>query len=290
MALRGFLHGTVGGRYGTFMLRSRNLSVFSCYSATILNRRGGRPSYWVCRPLYTVTALGALERLFHGRVIVQHYSTIAVTGLSCAGSRHAGQIAGICPYYRVSTDRQGRSGLGLEAQREAVRHHLAGVGGTLISEHTEIETGKRNDRIELQNALACCRRHKAKLVIAKLDRFSRNVAFIAAMMDSRVEFVACDNPHATRLTLHILAAVAEHEREMIAGNEPPARAIEIPDMEEAREVRRNTRRLARRFQDIVRPHFALCREVAYPKLDRFAFLRRHGIAALDYRDTPRASE
>jgi DNA invertase Pin-like site-specific DNA recombinase len=64
--------------------------------------------------------------------------------------------------------------------------------------------------------LAACRRHKAKLVIAKLDRLSRNLAFIAAMMDSGVEFIACDNPHATRLTLHILAAVAEHEREMIA--------------------------------------------------------------------------
>ena len=123
---------------------------------------------------------------------------------------------GYVAYYRVSTDRQGRSGLGLEAQREAVRHYLAGVGGTLAAEHTEVETGRRNDRPELQKALAACRRCKTKIVIAKLDRLSRNVAFIAAMMDSGVEFVACDNPHATRLTLHILAAVAEHERELIA--------------------------------------------------------------------------
>jgi DNA invertase Pin-like site-specific DNA recombinase len=119
-------------------------------------------------------------------------------------------------YYRVSTDRQGRSGLGLEAQREAVRHYLTCVGGNVIAEHTEVETGKRNDRPELQKALATCRRHRTKLVIAKLDRLSRNVAFIATLMDSGVEFIACDNPHATRLTLHILAAVAEHEREMIA--------------------------------------------------------------------------
>jgi DNA invertase Pin-like site-specific DNA recombinase len=119
-------------------------------------------------------------------------------------------------YFRVSTDRQGRSGLGLEAQKEAVRHYLASIDGTLIAEYTEIETGKRNDRLELQKALITCRRQKAKLVIAKLDRLSRNVAFIAAVMDSGVEFVACDNPHATRLTLHVLAAVAEHEREMIA--------------------------------------------------------------------------
>ncbi len=125
-------------------------------------------------------------------------------------------LTGFIAYFRVSTDRQGRSGLGLEAQKEAVRHYLASIDGTQIAEYTEIETGKRSDRPELQKALTTCRRQKAKLVIAKLDRLSRNVAFIAAMMDSGVEFVACDNPHATRLTLHILAAVAEHEREMIA--------------------------------------------------------------------------
>jgi DNA invertase Pin-like site-specific DNA recombinase len=123
---------------------------------------------------------------------------------------------GFIAYYRVSTDRQGKSGLGLEAQRAAVGAYLASVDGTLLAEFTEVETGRRNDRPELQKALAACRKHKARLVIAKLDRLSRNVAFIAAMMDSGVEFVACDNPHATRLTLHILAAVAEHEREMIA--------------------------------------------------------------------------
>jgi DNA invertase Pin-like site-specific DNA recombinase len=119
-------------------------------------------------------------------------------------------------YYRVSTDGQGRSGLGLEAQRAAVAHYLGSVGGILFAEFTEVETGRRNDRPELEKALAACRKRKARLVIAKLDRLSRNVAFIAAMMDAGVEFVACDNPHATRLTLHILAAVAEHEREMIA--------------------------------------------------------------------------
>ncbi|MGC2076365.1 MAG: recombinase family protein [Xanthobacteraceae bacterium] len=83
-------------------------------------------------------------------------------------------------YYRVSTERQGRSGLGLEAQRDAVKRHLTSFGGNLIGEHTEIETGKRNDRPELHAALTVCRRRKAKLIIAKLDRLSRNVAFIAA--------------------------------------------------------------------------------------------------------------
>jgi len=116
-------------------------------------------------------------------------------------------------YFRVSTDRQGRSGLGLEAQQAAVRGYLGPAAP--IAEFIEVETGGRNDRPELNKALALCRKRKARLVIAKLDRLSRNLAFIAALMDSAVEFVAVDNPHATRLTLHILAAVAEHERQMI---------------------------------------------------------------------------
>jgi DNA invertase Pin-like site-specific DNA recombinase len=119
-------------------------------------------------------------------------------------------------YYRVSTDRQGRSGLGLEAQQKAVQAYMNGGEWSLVAELTEVETGKRSDRPELAKALALCRKHKAKLVIAKLDRLSRNLAFIATMMDSGVEFVAVDNPHANKLTLHILAAVAQHEREMIA--------------------------------------------------------------------------
>jgi len=119
-------------------------------------------------------------------------------------------------YFRVSTDRQGKSGLGLEAQRHAVLQFLDGGQWSLVGEFTEIESGKRNERPELENALAACKRKKAKLVIAKLDRLSRNLAFIATLMDSGVEFIAVDNPHANKLTVHILAAVAQHEREMIA--------------------------------------------------------------------------
>jgi DNA invertase Pin-like site-specific DNA recombinase len=119
-------------------------------------------------------------------------------------------------YYRVSTQRQGESGLGLEAQRAAVQTYLNGGSWSLLGEHIEVETGKNNDRVELQRALDMCRRNKAKLIIAKLDRLSRNLAFIATLMDAGVEFIAVDNPHASRLTLHILAAVAEHERVMIS--------------------------------------------------------------------------
>src|SRR5215831_10718214 len=118
-------------------------------------------------------------------------------------------------YYRVSTAQQGASGLGLEAQREAVSRHVA-AGGVLVAEFTEVESGKKNDRPQIAAALADCRLRRATLVIAKLDRLARNVAFISNLMESGVDFVACDNPHATRLTIHILAAVAEHEREMIS--------------------------------------------------------------------------
>ena len=119
-------------------------------------------------------------------------------------------------YYRVSTEQQGRSGLGLEAQRKAVMDYLNGGSCTLVAEFTEIESGKQNDRAELAAALEMCRKQKAILVIAKLDRLSRNVAFIAKMMESAVEFRAVDFPEANKLTLHILAAVAEHERGMIS--------------------------------------------------------------------------
>lgn len=125
---------------------------------------------------------------------------------------HAGRFIA---YYRVSTARQGRSGLGLDAQREAVRAHVAGAA-QLLAEFTEIESGRRNDRPELAQALAACRLHRATLVIAKLDRLARNVAFISALLDSGVEFVATDMPAANRLTIHILAAVAENEAQMIS--------------------------------------------------------------------------
>jgi DNA invertase Pin-like site-specific DNA recombinase len=119
-------------------------------------------------------------------------------------------------YHRVSTAKQGRSGLGLDAQRAAVLSYLNGGAWTLLAEFTEVESGKRSDRPELAKALAHCRLTGATLVIAKMDRLSRNMAFTANLMDSGVDFVACDNPHATRFTIHILAAVAEHEAKQIS--------------------------------------------------------------------------
>ncbi|TXN05314.1 resolvase [Methylobacterium sp. WL103] len=119
-------------------------------------------------------------------------------------------------YVRVSTARQGRSGLGLEAQQEAVRAYLNGGNWQLVAEVVEVESGKRNDRPKLAEAMRLCRLHKAMLVIAKLDRLARNVAFVSALMEAGVDFVAVDFPQANRLTIHILAAVAEHEAKAIS--------------------------------------------------------------------------
>jgi DNA invertase Pin-like site-specific DNA recombinase len=121
-------------------------------------------------------------------------------------------------YSRVSTDRQGKSGLGLEGQRAAVLQHVGGAG-ELIAEYTEIETGKRDsldNRPELRRALAHARRSQATLVVAKLDRLTRSVAVTSLLHQSNVDFVCCDNPYANRLTIQILAAVAEDEARRIS--------------------------------------------------------------------------
>jgi len=118
-------------------------------------------------------------------------------------------------YYRVSTQEQGRSGLGLDAQRQAVTQYLAGGSWELVGEYTDIESGKRDDRPELLRAIAHARRSRSTLVIAKLDRLSRKVSFVSSLMESGVKFVAADNPSANELTIHILAAVAQAERKAI---------------------------------------------------------------------------
>lgn len=122
----------------------------------------------------------------------------------------------IVAYYRVSTKRQGYSGLGLEAQQAAVAQYAQQHDAEIIGEYVEIESGKRSDRPNLAEAIGHTKLSRATLVIAKLDRLARNVHFTSGLMESGVDFVACDNPHANRLTIHILAAVAEDEAARIS--------------------------------------------------------------------------
>lgn len=119
-------------------------------------------------------------------------------------------------YLRVSTSRQGVSGLGIDAQRATVDRYVGSVGGQRVAELVEVESGARNTRPILVQSIALCRKERATLLIAKLDRLARNVAFVSSLMESGIEFVAADAPYANKLMIHILAAFAEHERELIS--------------------------------------------------------------------------
>jgi DNA invertase Pin-like site-specific DNA recombinase len=127
-------------------------------------------------------------------------------------------------YYRVSTERQGRSGLGLDAQRKAVTDHLNGGSWSVLAEFTEIESGSRDDRPQLAKAMAACRLYGAKLVIAKLDRLSRDVHFLTGLEKAGVRFVAADMPEANEMVVHMMAVVAQAERKMISARTKAALA------------------------------------------------------------------
>jgi DNA invertase Pin-like site-specific DNA recombinase len=128
-------------------------------------------------------------------------------------------------YYRVSTARQGRSGLGLEAQRVAVLGYLKSTSGRLLTEYTEVESGKLNERPKLQEAIRRAKVTGSRLIIAKMDRLSRNAAFLLTLRDSGVRFVAADLPNADETVVGIMAVVAQNEREMIAKRTREALAI-----------------------------------------------------------------
>ena len=119
-------------------------------------------------------------------------------------------------YYRVSTAKQGKSGLGLEAQRRSIETFLNGGQWDLLDTFTEVETGTRSDRPQLKEAMDLCKATGAKLLVAKLDRLSRNAEFLLSLKNSGVDFVAADMPDANRLTVGIMAVIAEQERELIS--------------------------------------------------------------------------
>lgn len=118
-------------------------------------------------------------------------------------------------YYRVSTAKQGKSGLGLEAQKETVRAFVE-KEGELIGEYVEVQSGRKDNREELWKAIRAAKEQKAKVVIARLDRFSRKVSFISGIMDQGVSLVVAEMPHATEFQLHIFAALAQEERRLIS--------------------------------------------------------------------------
>lgn len=117
-------------------------------------------------------------------------------------------------YLRVSTRKQGYSGLGLEAQKEIIEKHLKDK--TPIAEYVEVESGRHNDRPKLKEALELCRKTGANLIVAKMDRLSRNVAFTSQLLESDVEIVFCDFPQANKMMIHIISAIAQYEAELTA--------------------------------------------------------------------------
>ena len=118
-------------------------------------------------------------------------------------------------YYRVSTERQGRSGLGLAAQRTKVSSHTTGIG-EIVAEFCDIQSGRDDDRTELHKALVLAKRENAKLIIARLYRFSRRVSFIAQIMEQGIGLVCAEMPNASDFQLHIFAALAQEERRLIS--------------------------------------------------------------------------
>jgi DNA invertase Pin-like site-specific DNA recombinase len=140
------------------------------------------------------------------------HPTTDVVGLRHSQSGRA--FMSFVSYYRVSTTKQGASGLGLDAQRASVIAHVKGE--PILAEFVEVESGRKDDRPKLVEAMSYAKKHKAVLCIAKLDRLARDVHFISGLMKSKVEFEACDMPQANKFTVHVMAAMAEHEAEMIS--------------------------------------------------------------------------
>lgn len=128
------------------------------------------------------------------------------------------------PYYRVSTQEQGNSGLGFAAQREAVLRFVGYDENHLKGEFKEVESGKNDRRVQLQKAIDFCKQNGTTLLIAKLDRLSRNASFIFKLRDEQIDFICCDMPDANTLTIGIFATLAQHERELISSRTKAALA------------------------------------------------------------------
>jgi DNA invertase Pin-like site-specific DNA recombinase len=192
-------------------------------------------------------------------------------------------------YRRVSTARQGVSGLGLESQDEAVRRYVAQQNGMVVGEFVEVESGKKTDtdRPQLALALVECRRRKATLVVAKLDRLSRNAEFLLRLQNGNVDFVCCDCPNVDRFTVGILALVAQRERELISERTKSAlqqakkRGVRLGTKNPDRQVRmmlEGARRDRQEFVSKVRPIIDEIKQSGVVTLKEIALcLTRRGI-------------
>jgi DNA invertase Pin-like site-specific DNA recombinase len=182
-------------------------------------------------------------------------------------------------YYRASTSKQGINGLGMNAQRDAVARYLNGGDWKLIAEFAEVESGKRNNRQEMEKAIALCRKEGATLLIAKLDRLARNAAFLLNLRDSGVDFIATDMPHADKFTVGIMALVAEKERDMISqrtrdglaaarrrstklGNPRPAQALKVAQTASLARADACAKSLLPVIQEIRAAHVTTLRNIA----------------------------
>jgi DNA invertase Pin-like site-specific DNA recombinase len=185
-------------------------------------------------------------------------------------------------YYRVSTQQQGQSGLGLEAQQQAVRRFLDGGKWELVAEFTEVESGRRTARPELEKALAAAKARKATLVIAKLDRLARNVHFVSGLLESGVRFVCCDLPAADRTMLQMLAVFSEHEARMISERTKAAlaaakaRGVKLGNPK-IRELNRDPARKAREFADRMRGTLNAMRAAGLSQRAMVAELNKMGV-------------
>lgn len=186
-------------------------------------------------------------------LLITHW--VYVHALTNLNSEHA--VQPFISYLRVSTQRQGQSGLGLEAQRQAVGDYVRSVGGEIVEEFVEVESGSIRDRPILLQSIALCKKQRAVLVLARLDRLARNVAFVSALMETGIEFVAVDAPFANKLLIHILSAFSEHERTLISERTKAAlaaaKARGVRLGANGAELARKHKALAQQFAEEMRP-------------------------------------
>lgn len=224
------------------------------------------------------------------------------------------KIVKIVAYYRVSTKKQGKSGLGLEAQKEMVRQLVLAHGAIVVAEYIEVETGKKSARPKLREAIHHAQLTNSTLVVAKLDRLARNSYFLNCLLHSKLDFVCCDNPYADKFNIQVLAAVAEHEADQIAARTKAALAATKakgkllgsarPNCWDGRESRRtaglkkaqpigsaaNAQKARERYQQVLLPEIKRRREEGQTLDQIVTWLNEQGFRTRPTRRNPEGAE